>query len=188
MWGNLVLGRAGQLGLKRRSGQALEFTGPADMWINVTNLPGGKAGPSGPREPGRPVIGPWCVCLCYPTQPGGSLIDWQLSHSWAHRILLLDLSASCFEGMLLLQWDLPAPSRETALSEEASGAWGPPLLCLPHLSGAFKNRPKAPGGAKRNTGWLLKLDHQVNNFLVSAHPIQSLRYAVKGSVLFQNSH
>lgn len=99
MWGNLVQGRAGQLGLKGRSGQALEFTGPAEMWINVTNLPGGKAGPSGPREPGRPVIGPWCVCPCYPTQPGGSHIDWQLPHSWAPIILLSDLSAGGFPGI-----------------------------------------------------------------------------------------
>lgn len=167
MWGNLVQGRAGQLGLKGRSGQALEFTGPAEMWINVTNLPGGKAGPSGPREPGRPVIGPWCVCQCYPIQPGCSRIDCQVPHSWAPIILLSDLSTSCFEGILQLQWDLPAPYRETALSEEAwgsralrpaSGAWGPqqlfqaPLLCLPHLSGAFKNRPKAACWNKEKHG------------------------------------
>lgn len=48
MWGNLVRGRAEQLGPRGRSDQALEFTGPAEMRISVTSLPGGKAGPSGP--------------------------------------------------------------------------------------------------------------------------------------------
>lgn len=128
MWGNLVQGRAGQLGLKGRSGQALEFTGPAEMWINVTNLPGGKAGPSGPREPGRPVIGPWCVCPCYPTQPGSSHIDWQLPHSWAPIILLSDLSAGGFPGIPTAEWDLPAPSRETALSEASLRDLGSPTV------------------------------------------------------------